>query len=100
VGLPFREPQPGLIVFKDEADHRTVVYANVRQPVVEKGETVEAGEVVAKVGNNGNSRAPHIHVGAWKGDPSKLEAKTGGPPLQIQVDLYAAEPAGDGSDSR
>jgi len=36
---------------------------------------------VGRVGNNGNSRAPHVHAGAWK---------AGDTPLQIQVDLYAA----------
>ena len=53
--------------------------------------------VVAKVGNNANSRAPHVHVEAWKGPPSKLGAKTG-TPLQIRVDLYAEEQFG--SDAR
>ena len=43
------------------------------------------------MGNNGNSRAPHVHVGAWAGEPDLLGAKTGAEPLQIQVDLYAGE---------
>ena len=90
-GTMNRQAQPGLIVFEDEEENITVGYAHIREPEVEKGETVEAGEVVAKVGNNGNSRAPHVHVGAWAGDPDLLGAKTGAEPLQIQVDLYAEE---------
>ena len=44
---------------------------------VKEGDTVKAGDIVAKVGNNGFSRNPHIHVGAWKGNT----------PLQIRFDL-------------
>ena len=90
-GTMNREAQPGLIVFEDEEESLTVAYAHIREPEVEAGQTVEAGEVVARVGNNGNSRAPHIHVGAWKGAPSLLGSKSGGTPLQIQLDLYASE---------
>ena len=54
-----------------------VVYAHVRDVVVSIGDPVKAGDVVAKVGNNGYSRHPHIHIGAWKGDT----------PLQIRFDL-------------
>lgn len=79
-GTMNREAQPGLIFFED-GEGVTVIYVHVRDIDVEEGERVEAGEVVAKVGNNGNSRAPHVHVGAWTEET----------PLQIQVDLYAEE---------
>lgn len=98
-GTMNREAQPGVIVFEDKEENLTVAYAHIREPEVEKGETIEAGEVVAKVGNNGNSRAPHIHVGAWEGGPSKLGDKAG-TPLQIQVDLYAEERDGNDSGSQ
>jgi murein DD-endopeptidase MepM/ murein hydrolase activator NlpD len=93
-GTMNREAQPGFILFQDESGV-SVVYAHVREIRVSKGDTVAAGEVVAKVGNNGNSRAPHVHIGAWTGGPSRGGQKTGGTPLQIQVDLYAEERAGD-----
>lgn len=67
-----------VIVFK-RADSVKVIYAHVRNILVQKGQTVKAGEIVAQVGNNGMSTGPHIHVGAWLGDR----------PLQIQVDLKA-----------
>jgi len=76
----------------------TVLYGHVREIEVEEGETVRPGEVVAKVGNNGNSRNPHIHIGAWEDDASKLGAKEG-TPLQIQVDLYVEERLGEELDS-
>lgn len=46
---------------------------------VEVNDKVEAGQIIAKCGNNGTSWNPHIHVGAWKGNQ----------PLQIIVDLQA-----------
>lgn len=72
--------RPGLIFFK-KPNGPTVAYGHVREIEVEEGDRVKAGEVIAKVGNNGNSRNPHIHVGAWKDST----------PLQIQVDLYSDE---------
>ncbi len=79
-GTVNREGRPGHILFKND-EGVTVAYVHVREINVEKGQRVEAGEGVAKVGNNAISRAPHVHVGAWVGET----------PLQIQVDLYAAE---------
>lgn len=87
-GVMNRDAQPGLIFFKKE-NGLTVVYAHAREINVEEGDRVQAGEVVAKVGNNGNSRNPHIHAGAYKDDT----------PLQIQVDLYAEERFGDNNDT-
>jgi murein DD-endopeptidase MepM/ murein hydrolase activator NlpD len=90
-GMMNREAQPGLIAFEDEDEGITLIYGHVREIGVEEGETVQAGEVVAKVGNNGNSRAPHVHIGAWEGGMDLLGSEQGGTPLQIQVDLYAQQ---------
>ena len=90
-GTMNRDAQPGLIIFRDKREDITVVYAHVREIAVNEGETVQAGDVVAKVGNNGNSRAPHVHVGAWRGGMDLVGSRTGGTPLQLQIDLYAEE---------
>lgn len=82
-GTMNREAQPGLIFFETD-EGTTVIYVHVREIEVEEGQRVPTGAVVAKVGNNATSRAPHVHVGAWKDET----------PLQIQVDLYAAERSG------
>lgn len=66
------------IVFRRDDDTR-VVFAHVRNIVVQKGEFVRAGDIVCKVGNNGYSRHPHIQIGAWNGNK----------PLQIRFDLRA-----------
>ena len=70
------DPPASTIVFERE-DGLKVLYAHVREIEVEEGDSVEAGDFVARVGNNGVSFLPHIHVGAWKDDQ----------PLQIRVDL-------------
>lgn len=45
-----------------------VTYAHVMEICVEEGDIITAGQEVAKAGNNGYSRHPHIHVGAWIND--------------------------------
>jgi murein DD-endopeptidase MepM/ murein hydrolase activator NlpD len=44
------------------------VVAHVASPVVAVGDAVKAGQKIAQVGNNGMSRHPHIHLGAWRGE--------------------------------
>ena len=64
------------ITFKTK-EGLSVLLAHVREIDVEEGETVKRGAIVAKVGNNGYSRNPHIHIGAWDKE---------GKPIQIQFD--------------
>lgn len=75
-----REAEPGRIYIEND-DGVTVSLVHVREIRVDNGQMVNAGEAVAKVGNNGNSTGPHVHVGAWK-------EKT---PYQIRVNLYAGK---------
>jgi murein DD-endopeptidase MepM/ murein hydrolase activator NlpD len=37
------------------------------KPLVKSGDSLVEGEVIAEVGNNGLSRQPHIHIGAYRG---------------------------------
>lgn len=75
--------QPGImgkgaasfIVLRDDTG-LAVLLAHVDDVRVTVGDTVQAGQVIALVGNNGQSRSPHIHVGAFRGDT----------PLQIRFD--------------
>ncbi|MBQ4829996.1 M23 family metallopeptidase [Alteromonas sp. CI.11.F.A3] len=64
------------ITFKTK-DGLSVILAHIREIDVKEGEIVKRGTVVAKVGNNGYSRNPHIHIGAWDKE---------GKPIQIQFD--------------
>jgi Peptidase family M23 len=48
-------------------DGTHVVVAHVQAVMVKEGDKIKAGQPVAHVGNNGFSRIPHIHIGAWRG---------------------------------
>jgi murein DD-endopeptidase MepM/ murein hydrolase activator NlpD len=50
------------------ADGVHFLVGHVSAPLVTVGDAVEAGQKIAHVGNNGMSRHPHIHLGAWKGE--------------------------------
>lgn len=65
------------------AEH--VGYVHVQEVVVVEGDTVSAGQPVARIGNNGSSWHPHVHIGAFRGEPFSDEAV----PLQIRMDLEA-----------
>ncbi len=71
--------------FADDASAPQVAYVHVREVLVSVGDTVRAGQQVARVGNNGSSFHPHIHVGAFVGELFSDDAV----PLQIRMDLEA-----------
>ena len=72
------QPPASMIIFT-RADGVRVLYAHVADIRVAAGDRVTAGQVVAKVGNNGFARTPHVHVGAFRGAQ----------PLQVRWDLKA-----------
>lgn len=69
----------------DAADAVQVAYVHVREVTVVAGDTVRAGDVVARVGNNGSSFNPHLHIGAFRGALYSDDAV----PLQVRMDLAA-----------
>ena len=73
--------QPGMasLVVLRAGDGTHVTVAHVRKIRVAEGDRVQAGQPIGRVGNDGFSRHPHIHVGAWRD----------GGPLQIRFDLRA-----------
>lgn len=75
--------QPGVLgkppassIILQAKDGTSIVVAHIQSPVVKKGEKLKAGQKLAKVGNNGMCRNPHIHIGAWRTEK----------PLQIRWD--------------
>ena len=44
-----------------------------------QGDTVQAGDPVARIGNNGSSFHPHVHIGAFRSDMMSEDAV----PLQV-----------------
>lgn len=65
----------GVVFAREDGVH--VAYGHVDEIAVGAGERVGAGQVVARLSNNGTSWMPHLHVGAWRGET----------PLQVVVDL-------------
>jgi murein DD-endopeptidase MepM/ murein hydrolase activator NlpD len=76
-GTMGRDPA-SLIVIR-AADGTTIVLAHTDDPRVKVGDKVDKGQVIGLVGNNGFSRAPHVHIGAYRGSR----------PLQVRWDLRA-----------
>jgi hypothetical protein len=70
---------PASFVMVTAADGTHVLLAHVSEPAVKQGDVVQAGQQLGVIGNNGFARAPHIHIGAWRGNT----------PLQIRFDLRA-----------
>jgi murein DD-endopeptidase MepM/ murein hydrolase activator NlpD len=68
---------------EEDRDAVQVAYVHVREVVVSEGDGVQAGQPVARIGNNGDSRNPHVHIGAFRGELFSDDAV----PLQIRVDL-------------
>lgn len=76
-GFPGRPPASLIVLRAEDGTH--VLVAHLRETSVTEGDRVERGETIGRVGNNGYSYAPHIHIGAWRGQR----------PLQIRFDLSA-----------
>ena len=70
---------PASLIQIERPDGLNVTIAHVADVRVKEGDRVEAGQLIATVGNNGFSRKPHIHVGAFR------ENK----PFQLRWDLRA-----------
>lgn len=73
-GILGKPPASALVLSCDDGVH--FVVAHIAAPVVAVGDSVDAGQKIAQVGNNGMSRHPHIHLGAWRGTV----------PLQVRFD--------------
>ncbi|UGT59904.1 M23 family metallopeptidase [Nocardia asteroides] len=74
----------GLWVRVLQDDGTTAVYGHVNEMLVHEGQRVNAGDVIATVGNRGQSTGPHLHLEIWdqggnKTDPIAYLAAKGVP---------------------
>ena len=67
IGSGDNEHQAGNQIVIDIAGGRYLMLAHIRQDSIEVavGDRVAAGQVIAEVGNSGNSTEPHIHIQAF-----------------------------------
>ncbi|WP_253889347.1 M23 family metallopeptidase [Actinokineospora diospyrosa] len=62
----------GLWVRVQHADGSVSVYGHVNDYVVREGQKVKAGEMIAHMGNRGQSTGPHLHFEIWDADGRKM----------------------------
>jgi murein DD-endopeptidase MepM/ murein hydrolase activator NlpD len=63
----------GQVVYIQHQNGDVTVYGHMEEILVESGQTVQAGETIALVGNRGQSTGPHLHfevrLGGLNGEP-------------------------------
>ena len=76
----------GNAIYLQDADGDVQIYGHMRYLLVEPGQLVSAGDVIAKVGNEGQSTGPHLHFEIHRGelggkpiDPATWLADRGAP---------------------
>lgn len=57
----------GIYCIIEHGDYQTV-YAHCSELLIQRGQKVQQGQVIAKVGCSGNSTGPHLHFEVKKGD--------------------------------
>lgn len=67
-----KPPASWIMLVRDDGVHFMLGHVQALQ--VKIGDRVHLQQVIAKVGNNGFARAPHIHVGAWR-DTTPLQIR-------------------------
>ena len=63
----------GLWVRVKQDDGTTAVYGHVNDILTQVGQRVNAGDVIATVGNRGNSTGPHLHLEIWDPNDVKID---------------------------
>jgi murein DD-endopeptidase MepM/ murein hydrolase activator NlpD len=63
----------GLWVRVQQDDGTVAVYGHVNEMFVHEGQRVNAGDVIATVGNRGNSTGPHLHLEIWDQGGNKVD---------------------------
>ncbi len=63
----------GLWVRIQQDDGTVGVYGHINEALVVAGQKVRAGELIATVGNRGQSTGPHLHYEVWQSDGQKTD---------------------------
>lgn len=85
IGTPIRSVTDGTVLEAGPAsgfglwvrilqDDGTIgVFGHINEGLVTAGQKVRAGDIIATVGNRGQSTGPHLHYEVWRGDGTKID---------------------------
>lgn len=87
IGTPIQVPTAGVVINSGpasgfglwvrvrHADGTITVYGHINRSLVQVGQRVAAGQVIAETGNRGQSTGPHLHIGVMQ-NGGYVNAKT------------------------
>jgi murein DD-endopeptidase MepM/ murein hydrolase activator NlpD len=91
-------PIGGRVVWlRDEARNLSIYYAHLEEQLVERGQVVEVGDTLGRVGNSGNARTtpPHLHFGIYRRGMGPVDPMPWVRPLPTRLPALASiEPGG------
>ncbi|MGW4632867.1 M23 family metallopeptidase [Nocardia sp. NPDC004415] len=85
IGTPIRSAMGGTVIEAGPAsgfgqwvrvqqdDGTIAVYGHINEYYVQAGDRVDAGDVIAAVGNRGQSTGPHLHLEIWDQNSNKID---------------------------
>lgn len=86
-GILGKPPASHLVLVADDGTH--FLLAHIQAPLVKPGDRVSAGQPVARIGNNGYGRTPHLHIGAWR-DSTPLQIRWDQTRMRLPPEFRAA----------
>ena len=63
----------GMWVRVQNNDGTIAVYGHVNETIAKAGQHVQAGELIATIGNRGQSTGPHLHFEIWENGKTKID---------------------------
>ena len=87
IGTPIRAPLAGTVISSGPAsgfgmwvrirhdDGTITVYGHINRSLVRVGQRVNAGDVIAEVGNRGQSTGPHLHIEVITPNGTKIDPR-------------------------
>lgn len=88
---PMDHPAGNHVVIESQGGYVYLAHCQSGSIIVQQGDTVSAGDVVAAVGNSGNTSEPHVHIHAQT-HADMFDPQVAGIPLVFENALENGEP--------